>query len=101
AFLCVLVVSGVGTAEAAPCAVPSIPYPTIQSAINDSTCNPINVAAGTYVENVFVNRSVTLKGAQAGVDARGRAASESIVTPLVAATRTLELRTGSAGSMID
>jgi len=76
-------------------------YPTIQSAVNDPTCNPINVAAGTYVENVTINRTVTLNGAQAGVDARGRVASEAIVTPLVVTTATMTLRTGSAGSIID
>src|SRR5437867_3188117 len=40
-------------------------------------------------------------GAQAGVDVRGRVASESVVTPLIATTETLELRSGSAGSIIN
>ena len=51
-------------AAAAPCTVPSIPYPTIQSAVNDPTCNPINVLAGTYPElapgPLTISRSVTL-----------------------------------------
>ncbi len=61
----------------------------------------IQVCAGTYTENVFLNKSLILLGAQAGMDARGRVASESIVTPLIATVRTLELRTGSAFSIID
>ena len=58
------------------------------------------VADGTYTENLILNKQVSLQGAQFGVDARGRVGSESIVTPASAA-RALELRTGSAGSLID
>lgn len=40
----------------------------------------VNVSAGTYAEDVVINKTVTLTGAQAGVDARTRSgASESIV----------------------
>lgn len=39
----------------------------------------VQVAAGSYPESVTVNRPVTLDGAQAGVDARSRTGSESIV----------------------
>src|SRR3989454_11654039 len=68
-----------------PCSVPSIAYPTIQSAVNDVTCNPINVAAGTYPEPtapgpLTIFRTVTLLGAQSGTDARGRVGLESVVT---------------------
>jgi hypothetical protein len=38
------------------------------------------VASGNYNENVTVTKSLTLQGAQAGVDARGRAAAESVWT---------------------
>ena len=48
-----LVVLGALPASAAPCHVPSSVYPTIQAAVNDVTCATINVAAGTYTENVF------------------------------------------------
>ncbi len=76
-----LMLGSVQSAEAATaCSVPSLAYPTIQSAVNDPNCNPINVAAGTYAEQVSINRTVTLNGAQAGVDARTRvAALESII----------------------
>ena len=61
------------------CAVPG-DYATIQAAVNDAGCATINVAPGLYNENVNVNRSVTLNGAQAGIDARGRVAAESTVS---------------------
>jgi hypothetical protein len=55
-----------GPTWAATCAVPSLTYPTIQSAVDDPTCTTINVAPGLYNENVTINRSLTLNGAQAG-----------------------------------
>jgi len=72
-----------GAAEAAVCTVPTLSYPTIQSAVIDSNCNPINVASGIYVENVLIARSLTLNGAQAGNPVAGRtfaAVGESTVT---------------------
>ncbi len=83
-------------------------YCTIQAAINDAlTLNGhvITVAAGTYPENVILNKSLTLKGAQFGVDARGRVtgspnpAVESVIAPATAAS--LELLAGSSSSTID
>jgi hypothetical protein len=57
---------GSKTRAAAPCAVPSGSYPTIQSAASDPGCTQINVAAGAYNETVNVNFSTTISGAQAG-----------------------------------
>jgi hypothetical protein len=54
------------TTWAATCSVPTLAYPTIQSAVNDPVCTTINVAPGIYNENVTINRSLTLNGAQAG-----------------------------------
>jgi hypothetical protein len=46
-------------------------YSTIQSAVDAANAGSIiNVDAGTYSEWVVVNKSLTLRGAQAGVDAR-------------------------------
>jgi parallel beta-helix repeat protein len=57
-------------------------YPTIQAAVNAaSDGDTIIVAAGTYRENVDLNKSLTLKGAQAGVDARSRSGPETIIEP--------------------
>lgn len=73
---------------------------TIQGAINAaSSGDTVNVSAGSYSENVVLAKSLTLQGAQAGVDACGRVATESIIT--AAAGILLELQAGSAGSIID
>jgi hypothetical protein len=58
---------------------------TIQAAINKaSSLDTINVAAGTYPEAaagpLTINKTLTLLGAQAGVDARFPRGAESIVT---------------------
>jgi hypothetical protein len=57
-------------------------YSTIQAAVNAASAGAvINVDAGTYTETVTISKSLTIKGAQAGVDARTRSTkSESIVT---------------------
>lgn len=41
----------------------------------------VNVASGTFNEALLVNKSVTIKGAQAGVLAKGRSGAESIIDP--------------------
>jgi nitrous oxidase accessory protein NosD len=58
------------------------PWRTIQYAIGQVSANDtIMVAAGTYEENVVIDKSLTLKGAQAGVDARTRTGAETIIEP--------------------
>ena len=86
-FALVLVVS-LGLVMAAPVladgTIIHVPgdYPTIQAAINASSDgDTIMVAAGLYKENVVINKSLTLKGAQAGVDARTRSGAETIIEP--------------------
>ena len=60
------------------CFVPA-DYPTIQAAVNAPGCSTINVAAGTYPENVSIARTLTLNGTQHGHDARGRSGAESTI----------------------
>lgn len=56
---------------------------TIQAAINQvSAGGNVNIAAGTYTENLTINKALTLNGAQAGVSVSGRTkggANESTV----------------------
>lgn len=47
--------------------VPTPEYPTVQAAINAASAgDSINIAAGTYVENIVVDESVTIIGAGQG-----------------------------------
>jgi len=58
-------------------------YSTIQAAVDAALAGAvINVDAGTYPELVAVGKSLTIRGAQAGVDARSnaRGVNESITT---------------------
>jgi len=60
-------------------------YATIQSAINAAVAgDTIIVCDGTYLElaagPLTINKTLTLMGAQSGVDARSRVGAESIVT---------------------
>ena len=62
----------------------SFPFNTIQEGVNHATASDtVEVAAGNYSSEpggvVAVDKSLTLRGAQAGVDARGRSGAESIV----------------------
>src|SRR5215468_2697133 len=61
-------------------------YATIQAAVDAAVAGAIvTVDAGTYAEQVYVSKSITIRGAQSGVDARsntrlGAGVPESIVT---------------------
>src|SRR5207247_3007360 len=79
AFATVLTLGG-GTAHATvPCSVPSLSYPTVQSAVSDNNCDPIDVAAGGYVENVTIGRTLILNGQQAGSPSPAGVGADSIV----------------------
>ena len=55
-------------------------YSTIQSAVDAAVAGQtINVDAGTYDETVIITKSLNIRGAEAGVDARNKRSAESIV----------------------
>jgi nitrous oxidase accessory protein NosD len=64
-------------------ATPSLPCKTIGKGVATASAgDTVSVAAGTYAEDVEVDKPLTLQGAQAGVDARTRTsapAGETIV----------------------
>jgi len=61
-----IVSSGNKTQAAVTCSVPTLAYPTIQSAASDPGCTQIDVAPGAYNETVVVNFPTTINGAQVG-----------------------------------
>ncbi len=73
-------------------------YCTIQAAINAaSTGNTINVDAGTYAENITVNKSLTINGPNASVDpCSGSRVAEAILTTAVS-----DIAGTSAYSVVD
>jgi pectin methylesterase-like acyl-CoA thioesterase len=59
-------------------------YPTISAAVSAASAGAtITVDAGTYAEQVTITKSLTITGAEAGIDARtrvgGSTAAESIL----------------------
>ncbi len=78
------------------CVSPTFLCQTIGAAIAGALGgDTINVLPGTFSENLIVSTSLTFNGAQAGVDACDRSATESIIAG------TLKLQGGSAGTVID
>jgi hypothetical protein len=97
-----LVVDDDGLASVADCNAVVPTYATISAAVMAaSSGDTIKVCPGNYTEiTIVISKSLTLLGAQAGVDARGRPpVNESIVMTL--GTPTVQLTTGSASSVID
>ncbi|MEO6724794.1 MAG: right-handed parallel beta-helix repeat-containing protein, partial [Blastocatellia bacterium] len=81
---------------------PNCAFQTIGKAVTTAASgDTIIVAVGTYTENLILNKSVMLLGANAGVFACGSVEDETIIVPLNPAVRTLELQTGSAGAIIN
>ncbi|MCL4265037.1 MAG: hypothetical protein KJ069_17605 [Anaerolineae bacterium] len=64
-------------ASAMTCAVPG-DYATIQTAVNTFACDVINVAAGTFHENVAITRDVTIHGLGPGATTVNGGAAGSV-----------------------
>jgi hypothetical protein len=80
-------------------------FATIQQAIDAVETNGVvNVAAGTYVENLVVNKAISLNGARQ-VDARNRfvsvpPADESVITAANSSSPALDITGGGIGMVI-
>ena len=62
----IAVVVWTAPATAATCSVPSGTHPDIQTAVDDIGCDPIVVGAGSYLQTVVVDRSLSLQGTGSG-----------------------------------
>jgi hypothetical protein len=88
----------VSCSDTAPCT--STPCCTIQFAIDVAVNNDVvEVAAGTYPENLTLGKNIFLRGAQAGNPACDRVDVETTVAP--AAGVALTLTTGSSSATVD
>lgn len=85
-----------GTLDATPAACTTAPDDlSINAAITNATAgNTILVCPGTYAENVVVNQSLTIQGANAGTPGNGSRTAESVVVP-----GTQDLATGQVFSI--
>ena len=72
-------ISAVGAAPSRTCSVPG-DFVTIQDAVDDATCETINVGSGIFSENVTVNRMVTIAGKGAASTEVNGSASGSVFT---------------------
>jgi hypothetical protein len=67
-------------------------FATIQGGVTGVAAGgTVIVHVGAYLENVTVTKALTLDGPQAGVDARGRVATEAVVTSASPASPTINI----------
>lgn len=81
----------------APVTIGTDGYYTIQSAVTGASAgDTINVAAGTYNENIVVDKPLTLRGANAGIPGSGiRGGAESIINAADNQTYVVEITADS------
>jgi hypothetical protein len=103
-LIAILLAAGAAATHAATCSVPSSTYPTIQTAVDDSACNTVEVAPGIYSENVSITRAVTLSGAQAGQPTGNRVSGGPSESTVIGANPTgsrAVFAVGASGVTID
>lgn len=72
-----------GLVYAGSCTVPGT-HPTIQEAIDDLSCNDIELGGQSFTENISINRTLTLSSAGSGVAIlRGQAVVTGLATSVV------------------
>src|SRR5437588_7408199 len=79
AFAATLVLGLANTVSAATCSVPG-DHATIQLAVDDPTCDTIEVDPGTYNESVTIGTPLTLVGPNSGISALAARGPEATVT---------------------
>lgn len=87
-----LVTISATAAHAATCTVPGT-HATIQAAVDDLTCDTIEVDPGTYNESVTIARALTLVGPNSGISGLAVRGPEAIVT---SAVTTMNLTNGAS-----
>ena len=55
------------SAAASPCSVPTIAHPTLGAAVRDVACTTIQLAVGSFPENVVLARDLAIEGAGSGL----------------------------------
>ena len=83
ALAAALLTLGTSRASATTCGVPTVTFPTIQSAVDNPTCDTIEVDPGTYSESVTIARAVTLVGPNSGISGFATRGPEATVTSAV------------------
>jgi len=77
--------AGIGFAPVFTDEFPAGEYSSIQAAIDGIDRTTITCAAGTYSENITIDKTLTLEGANAGILATGERGPESIIDAQLAA----------------
>lgn len=94
-----LLCAGAPSVSAFPCSVPGT-HATLQAAIDEPTCDPIQIAEGDYPESLLVGRSVTLEGPVSGwATLWGRFEAQGAGT--VVAVAGMEVRSGCSGAAVE
>ena len=81
------------------CFVPSTAHPTIQAAIDDSSCDVIYIKNGTYNESLQIERNLTLTGpikTNATIDGAGDSSTITIGKDLEVSLSHLTITGGAA-----
>jgi len=96
-----------GSAHAAvggpACNVPG-DYATIQAAVSDPGCSTVNVAAGSYAENINIAHTLVLNGPQAGNAVSGRAfggVGEATISGVDKTASIPVINIGASGVVVD